>query len=92
MIDFEEFINYIKTQDYYRGQISHIQHIPAEKAQFDKLQRPLNKRLERWLETNNIKLWSHQAAAINQVLNGNNTVIVTSTASGKSLCYNLCVL
>lgn len=92
MIDFEEFINYIKTQDYYRGQISHIQNIPAEKAQFGELQRPLNKRLERWLENNSIKLWSHQAEAINYIRNGNNTVIVTSTASGKSLCYNLCVL
>ncbi|MFX1365500.1 MAG: DEAD/DEAH box helicase, partial [Promethearchaeota archaeon] len=33
-----------------------------------------------------------QAEAINKIREGQNTVIVTSTASGKSLCYNLPVL
>ncbi|MFX0174727.1 MAG: DEAD/DEAH box helicase [Candidatus Hodarchaeota archaeon] len=92
MVDFEEFLNYIKSQDYYNGQIAHIENIPELKARFDDLEKPLRKRLQRWLSNNNIKLWRHQAEAINQIRNENNTVIVTSTASGKSLCYNLPVL
>ena len=92
MVDFEEFLNYIKAQDYYTGQISYIQHIPAKKAHYGKLEKPLRKRLQRWLDNNSIKLWSHQGEAINNILNKKNTVIVTSTASGKSLCYNLPVL
>ncbi|MFX0025096.1 MAG: DEAD/DEAH box helicase [Candidatus Hermodarchaeota archaeon] len=92
MFDFDDFINYIKSKDYYNGQICHIEHIPELKARYDNLIKPLKRRLERWLDANNIKLWRHQAEAINYIREGRNTVIVTSTASGKSLCYNLCVL
>ena len=92
MVDFEEFLNYIKSQDYYCGQISHIEHIPELSPRFENLDKPLRKRLERWLNTKDIRLWRHQAEAINSIRQGNNTVIVTSTASGKSLCYNLPVL
>lgn len=38
------------------------------------------------------QLYSHQAEAIEAVLDGKHTVIVTPTASGKSICYNLPVL
>ncbi|MFX1573265.1 MAG: DEAD/DEAH box helicase [Promethearchaeota archaeon] len=92
MVDFEEFLEFIKSQDYYHNQICHIEHIPEKKAQYGDLKEPLRKRLQRWLDENNIKLWRHQAEAINMIGNGKNTVIVTSTASGKSLCYNIPVL
>jgi len=92
MVEFEEFLSYVKTQDYYSDQISYIQHIPARKAQFGELNKSVRKRLQRWLDNNGIKIWNHQAEAINSIRKGNNTVIVTSTASGKSLCYNLPVL
>jgi DEAD/DEAH box helicase domain-containing protein len=35
------------------------------------------------------ELYSHQAAAFRAVLAGDNVVVVTPTASGKTLCYNL---
>jgi DEAD/DEAH box helicase domain-containing protein len=38
------------------------------------------------------QLYSHQAAAAEAVHEGKNVVIVTPTASGKTLCYNLPVL
>jgi len=38
------------------------------------------------------KLYTHQAAAIEQSLAGKNVVVVTPTASGKTLCYNLPVV
>jgi len=92
MVDFEEFLHFIKSQDYYDNQIYHIEHIPAETAQFDELEQPVRKRLQNWLNQYNIRLWTHQAEAINLIRQGKNTIIVTSTASGKSLCYNLPVL
>ncbi len=91
-INFEDFINYIKSQDYYNEQISHIHEIPKREAKYGELTKPLRKRLQRWLDVNGIKLWGHQAQAINSIRDGNNTVTSTSTASGKSLCYNLPVL
>ena len=92
MVDFEDFLKFIKSQDFYCGQIAHIEHIPELKARFEALDKSLRRRLDRWLTTKGIKLWRHQAEAINSIRQGNNTVIVTSTASGKSLCYNLPVL
>lgn len=92
MVDFEEFLNYIKSQDYYCGQISYIKSIPAKEAKYGELKKPLRKRLQRWLNNNNIKLWQHQTDSINLIRNNMNTVTVTSTASGKSLIYNLPVL
>ncbi|MGI8743861.1 MAG: DEAD/DEAH box helicase [Bryobacteraceae bacterium] len=38
------------------------------------------------------RLYSHQADAFRAVMEGRNVVIVTPTASGKTLCYNLPVL
>src|SRR5207253_4274939 len=34
------------------------------------------------------RLYSHQAQAIDAALDGKNFVVVTPTASGKTLCYN----
>ncbi len=36
--------------------------------------------------------YTHQAAAISNAIAGKNTVVVTPTASGKTLCYNVPVL
>src|SRR5580658_4149647 len=38
------------------------------------------------------RLYTHQAAAAEAVRAGKNIVVVTPTASGKTLCYNLPVL
>jgi len=92
MVDFEGFLSFLRSQDYYIDQIVHIETLPETKAQFGELNKPLEKRLQRWLDTNAIRLWRHQVEAVNNILEGKNTVIVTSTASGKSLCYNLPVL
>jgi DEAD/DEAH box helicase domain-containing protein len=43
-------------------------------------------------EKGKIQLYSHQAEAANRIRSGKNIVIVTPTASGKTLCYNLPVL
>jgi DEAD/DEAH box helicase domain-containing protein len=37
-------------------------------------------------------LYTHQARAVEEVLNGRHVTVVTPTASGKTLCYNLPVL
>ncbi|MEJ2250280.1 MAG: DEAD/DEAH box helicase, partial [Candidatus Lokiarchaeota archaeon] len=91
MVDFKEFLRYIKKQNYYSDQIKYIEQMPAEPAKYGDLTGSLDIRLQKWLKRNKVKLWSHQAKAINLIRKGMNTVIATSTASGKSLCYNLSV-
>ena len=53
----------------------------------------LDERLVRALRTRGVDaLYSHQAAAVSAVRDGRNVCVVTPTASGKTLCYNLPVL
>ena len=56
MVDFEEFLSYLKSQDYYHDQIYHIEQIPSQDAHYGILKKPLKIRLQRWLDINKIKL------------------------------------
>ncbi|MBX0313222.1 MAG: DEAD/DEAH box helicase [Sulfurihydrogenibium sp.] len=51
-----------------------------------------SERINRFLKENNIRLYSHQVEAIEEVRNGRNVVITTPTASGKSMIYMLSIL
>jgi DEAD/DEAH box helicase domain-containing protein len=77
----------------YAGRIVFDTEIPARPARTATLATPLGDALtERVAERGLGALWSHQAAAIDQLRAGEHTVIATGTASGKSLCYQLPIL
>ena len=76
----------------YKKQIIHIQKIPAQKADFGELEKPLPENIQNCLLNREIVFYSHQAEAINKVRQGKNVVIVTPTASGKTLAFNIPVL
>jgi DEAD/DEAH box helicase domain-containing protein len=66
---------------------------PPRDAQFAPFPGSIDARLHNALQQHGIKqLYTHQAAAIDNILQGKNTVIVTPTASGKTICYNVPVL
>ncbi len=70
-----------------------VHHEPARPARFADFPSALDSRLQAALTTRGIgQLYSHQAASIEASLRGENAVVVTPTASGKTLCYNLPVL
>lgn len=70
-----------------------IEHVPAEPAEHAPFPDGLDGRLHEALKNRGIdQLYTHQTQAIEHILEGDNTVVVTPTASGKSLCYNLPVL
>jgi len=67
--------------------------LPARDAVYDNLSPHLHWRIEEILKKGNLAgLYSHQAEAISEARKKKNLVIVTRTASGKSLCYNLPVI
>ena len=67
--------------------------IPARPGRYGPLPGDMDDRLANALRTRGIeRLYSHQAEAWRQITLGRHTVIVTPTASGKTLCYNLPVL
>ena len=66
---------------------------PARPARYGDWDERLDPRLTGALAARGIERpYSHQAAAIRTVLSGENVVVVTPTASGKTLCYNVPVL
>ena len=88
-----DFLPHLKNVPAYRDQIVHIENIPPTEASYGELDKPLHPRLKASLESNRLlPLYSHQASAINIVQADKNVVVVTPTASGKTLCYNIPVL
>ena len=70
-----------------------VRHIPAREAQFRAMPAWVRPELAAAYHAKGIeKLYTHQAAAAELAHAGKNFVVVTPTASGKTLCYNLPVL
>ncbi len=73
--------------------IAAVRHIPAREAQFRAMPGWVRAELREAYRAKGIEsLYSHQAAAVELARSGKNFVVVTPTASGKTLCYNLPVL
>ncbi len=67
--------------------------IPVEEARTAAPARPLSREAGSALEQLGIEaLYTHQAEAVDHVLEGRNVVVATATASGKSLCYQLPII
>jgi DEAD/DEAH box helicase domain-containing protein len=67
--------------------------VPARPGRYALFPSALDARLIDALRARGIdQLYTHQAAAIDGALRGESVCVVTSTASGKTLCYNLPVL
>src|SRR5277367_3331283 len=70
-----------------------VHHLPAKPGSYRNFPESVDPRLRAVLAKRGIeKLYSHQAEAFDLVAQSRNTVVVTPTASGKTLCYNLPVL
>jgi len=84
-----EFLRDLKKSE----SVSGYHYIPSRDPQFVDLPPTIDTRLRDALKERAIeKLYSHQASAFDLARNGKHVVVVTPTASGKTLCYNLPVL
>jgi DEAD/DEAH box helicase domain-containing protein len=73
--------------------VTAVHRMPASPAVYAPFPDALDDRLRRALVARGIEqLYTHQAEAIDHALAGRNVVVVTPTASGKTLCYNAPVL
>jgi DEAD/DEAH box helicase domain-containing protein len=77
----------------HRQQITGELVIPAKNGSYVPFPIALHPKLQLALRSRGIqKLYSHQAESWESVQSGHHTVVVTPTASGKTVCYNLPVL
>src|SRR4051812_15456422 len=68
--------------------VTAIRRLPPAEAQFAPFPTGLDARLVGALEARGIsQLYTHQAEVIEHALAGRHAVVITPTASGKTLCY-----
>lgn len=87
-----EFLQWLRASGD-EGSIAHVERIPSKPAVYGEWPAGLDSRILDLLARRGIsRPYSHQAAAIAQIREGRNVVVVTPTASGKTLCYNVPVV
>jgi len=92
-MNLEQFLDRLRRDPAIGPNIVHWQTLPPVEARYAEWPAALDARLVGALKERGIhQLYTHQAEAIAAALAGENTVVVTPTASGKSMCYNLPVL
>jgi DEAD/DEAH box helicase domain-containing protein len=73
--------------------ITAVRHFPARAAEWAPMPEWVRPELAAAYAAKGVeRLYSHQADAVARVRAGHHTVVVTPTASGKTLCYNLPVI
>lgn len=87
-MDVRTFIDEIRQDPEYRGQIRWLSELPAREARYAELEVELHPIVQRILGDLGIeRLYVHQARAVEATLRGEHVVTVTGTASGKTLTY-----
>ncbi|HEV2471472.1 MAG TPA: DEAD/DEAH box helicase, partial [Chthonomonadales bacterium] len=92
-MNFDGYLRDLRSARFYKDQIVHVERIPERYAVYGELNEPLLPALQNSLSSLGVqRLYLHQAASINAARAGRNVTVVTGTASGKTLCYNLPIL
>jgi len=92
-MDVAALLEGVRRHPLYQGQLQHVEVLPERPGRFAAPARPLPEAVQRLLSQRGIEqFYAHQAAALDAARAGRDLVVVTGTASGKTLCYNLPIL
>ena len=92
-MDAAGFIKEIQKARFFEDQVVCTEALPERAAVYGEVTGGIHASVEGVLRKQGIeKLYAHQAAAIDCVHDGKSIVIVTGTASGKTLCYTIPVV
>lgn len=92
-MNLEQLLDYYKASDKMASNITKWVEIPARSPVYADFPETVDERIITALKKRGIiRLYSHQASAIDEIEKGKNIVVVTPTASGKTMCYNIPVL
>ena len=92
-VEVSDAIRQLAPNDQANEVITAVHRMPAKEAEWAPMPEWVRPELAGAYREKGIeKLYSHQAEAARRIHAGENVVIVTPTASGKTLCYNLTVM
>ncbi|MBN1421696.1 MAG: DEAD/DEAH box helicase [Planctomycetes bacterium] len=92
-MDIEAILQDLRARPGYRGEIVEIRSRDPRPARFADPARPLSEPLRRALAARGIeRLYSHQAEVLDALEAGEDVILATGPASGKSLAYQLPIL
>lgn len=92
-MNLEQMLDYFKASEKMMRNITSWAELPAREAVYAEFPDFIDERIKAALEKRGVRrLYSHQASAISAINDGGSVVVVTPTASGKTLCYNVPVL
>ncbi len=92
-MNLEQILDRLRSDKQSARCIVHWHTFPATPGRYADFPAFLDERLVRAIRQKGVsRLYSHQAEAVERVHSGENVVVVTPTASGKTLCYNLPVI
>jgi len=93
MSGLEELLARWQDDPAFMRNVTRWEELPAQEGSYAEFPSSLDPRLRDTLRRRGIeRLYSHQADALRAVGRGENVVVVTPTASGKTLCYNIPVV
>ena len=89
----QEYISKLKNDPFFMDNVTSWQVMPARQARYGSFPESLDGRVIEALRHKGIERpYIHQSQAIQAALDHRDLVVVTPTASGKTLCYNVPVL
>ncbi len=89
-VEFDDLVRAWAESADFDGDLVHLERVRARGAIFGDLQPVLDPIVARQLAERGIeRLYRHQARAVGRIRSGEHTVVVSGTASGKSLCYQI---
>lgn len=92
-MNLEQMIDALKTDERFMSCVTHWQTQPARAPVYAPYPDFVDVRIRQALEKRGVHaLYSHQASSVEAVRDGKDIVVVTPTASGKTMCYNIPVL
>ena len=92
-LNVSQFVDHLLADRAFRSCVTAHQRMPPRAGKYREFPSTVDRRLVAALGRRGIhRLYEHQALAWEAAAAGKNVVVVTPTASGKTLCYNLPVL
>ena len=87
----ENVLNTLEGNRTFKRKVEHIETLSERQAQYGEL-KDLPESIQKYLQDSHIKLYQHQVEATQLIRAGENVLITTPTASGKTLAFNLPII